>query len=131
LKSNAGIYNRVGHASRVKPARSYLTSLNNFRGPIFRYELGDVATVGAGPCPCGRGSPLMASVEGKLSPLFHLPNGRSKSSISIARLLRKLGEFDPRHDIRCAPDGPWYWSSAKPRLHEHICEYFASRHEDG
>ena len=36
-----------------------------------RVTVGDTAVVGAEQCPCGRGLPLLASVQGKQSPLFH------------------------------------------------------------
>jgi phenylacetate-CoA ligase len=90
-----------------KPGESgqvYLTNMNNLRCPFIRYELGDVATVGAEPCPCGRGLPLLASVQRKLSPLFHLPNGRSKSSIAVTRLLRKLGGHWQHQFVQQATD---------------------------
>ncbi len=71
--------------------RVFLTHLQNFRSPLIRYDVGDEATVGPATCPCGRGLPLLARVQGKNSPMFHLADGRRKSSVILARLLRKLG----------------------------------------
>lgn len=71
--------------------RVFLTTLHNFRAPLVRYELGDEVTLGADRCPCGRGLPLLAAVQGKNSPMFHLAGGRQKSSVTAALLLRKLG----------------------------------------
>jgi phenylacetate-CoA ligase len=71
--------------------RVYLTHLNNYRGPLVRYELGDEATLGPASCPCGRGLPLLSRVRGKSYPMFHLPNGRRKSAVTVAHMLRKVG----------------------------------------
>lgn len=68
-----------------------LTTLHNFRGPLLRYELGDQVTLADSPCACGRGLPLLARVQGKNSPLFHLPDGRRKSSARLAFQIRKVG----------------------------------------
>jgi len=51
---------RPGESGRV-----YITTLHNFLMPLIRYELGDEATPGPEQCPCGRGLPLLANVEGK------------------------------------------------------------------
>jgi phenylacetate-CoA ligase len=48
-----------GEAGRV-----LVTSLHNFATPLIRYELGDLAEVGA-PCACGRGLPVIARVLGR------------------------------------------------------------------
>jgi len=79
-----------GQAGRV-----FLTCLHNPRAPLIRYEVGDMATLGPGPsgerCRCGRGLPLLARVQGKVSPFFRLPDGRRKNSTPLSRLVRKVG----------------------------------------
>ena len=96
--------------------RVVVTHLHNYRGPFIRYELGDEATLGPAACPCGRGLPLLARVQGKNSPMFHLPGGRRKSSAILARLLRKLGghwqhqvvqKAEDHVLVRLASDGSW------------------------
>ncbi len=82
----------------------HVTHLHNFRGPFVRYELGDEATVGAEACPCGRGLPLLARVQGKSYPLFHLPDGRRKHSTPLARLVRKVGGHWQHQVVQKAPD---------------------------
>jgi phenylacetate-CoA ligase len=71
--------------------RVYLTGLHNFRGPLVRYEVGDEATLGPRRCACGRGLPVLVRVQGKNSPLFHLPNGGLKSSAGVSHLVGRLG----------------------------------------
>jgi phenylacetate-CoA ligase len=54
-----------------------VTGLNNFSMPLIRYSIGDVGVAGgAAACPCGRGLPLLASVEGRTSDIIVLPNGK-------------------------------------------------------
>jgi phenylacetate-CoA ligase len=69
----------------------YITHLHNLRGPFVRYELGDQATVGADPCPCGRGLPLLNDVQGRRYPMLEIPNGRLKHPGTVAAKLRLLG----------------------------------------
>jgi phenylacetate-CoA ligase len=70
--------------------RVCITHLHNLRGPFVRYELGDEATLGAA-CPCGRGLPLLAKVQGKVYPMFHLPKGGVKHCAPLANALRQVG----------------------------------------
>lgn len=58
-----------GEAGRV-----VVTDLHNFAMPMIRYELGDYAEVG-GPCPCGRGLPVITRIHGRLRNMMLLPNG--------------------------------------------------------
>ena len=44
--------------------RVLVTPLNNYAMPLLRYEIGDWAEVG-GPCPCGRGLPLLTRILGR------------------------------------------------------------------
>lgn len=54
--------------------RVVVTALHNFVMPLLRYDLGDYAVVG-GPCPCGRGLPVLARVVGRVRNMFVLPSG--------------------------------------------------------
>jgi phenylacetate-CoA ligase len=60
----------VGETGRV-----VATNLHNFATPTIRMELGDLATVGV-PCPCGRGLPVLARIDGRVRDLLTLPDGR-------------------------------------------------------
>jgi phenylacetate-CoA ligase len=55
--------------------RVVLTSLHNFAMPLIRYSIGDFAEVG-GPCPCGRGLPVLAKILGRARNQVVLPDGR-------------------------------------------------------
>jgi phenylacetate-CoA ligase len=71
--------------------RVVATNLHNFATPTIRLDLGDLATVGA-PCPCGRGLPVLARIDGRVRDLLTLPDGR-----------RILPSFDEARLIAAAP----------------------------
>ena len=60
---------RAGETGRV-----IITDLHNFATPLVRYAVGDHATVG-GPCPCGRGLPVIERVLGRTRNMLTLPDG--------------------------------------------------------
>ena len=59
-----------------QPGQVTLTDLHNYAMPLVRYRNGDVATSVSGACPCGRGLPLLARVEGRELDLIRTPDGR-------------------------------------------------------
>ena len=54
--------------------RVVATPLHNFAMPLIRYDIGDQAEVG-GPCPCGRGLPVLRRILGRTQNMFVLPSG--------------------------------------------------------
>jgi len=55
--------------------RVVVTDLHNLATPLIRYDIGDVAEVGA-PCACGRGLPVVARIIGRTRNLLVYPDGR-------------------------------------------------------
>lgn len=53
-----------------------LTNLDNYAMPFIRYNIQDVGTLSQEMCPCGRGLPLLESVEGRLTDIFVTPSGK-------------------------------------------------------
>jgi phenylacetate-CoA ligase len=62
----------VGETGRV-----LVTTLHNFATPLIRYEVGDYATWGQA-CPCGRGLPVLTSIQGRARNRLALPDGQSE-----------------------------------------------------
>lgn len=54
--------------------RVVITPYFNFSQPLIRYDLADLATVGA-PCACGRTLPVIDAIVGKVIQMFRLPDG--------------------------------------------------------
>ena len=69
--------------------RLLLTHLANRATPIVRYDVGDLAAHAAGPCPCGRTSPTLASIDGRQLHMLKLPDG---SEIQFLAALLDLPE---------------------------------------
>lgn len=67
--------------------RVVVTPLHNFASVLLRYEVGDYAEA-AGPCPCGRGLPVIGRILGRYRNLAVLPDGR--------RLWPRLGQYAVR-----------------------------------
>ena len=52
------------------------TGLTNFGMPLIRYRTGDMSRTVAGPCPCGRETPLIGAVEGRAADFIRTSDGR-------------------------------------------------------
>jgi len=68
--------------------RIVYTSLFNYAMPLIRYDIGDIAIPCEELCDCGRGLPLMKSIEGRTDDFILLPNGKSISPIVFALILK-------------------------------------------
>jgi phenylacetate-CoA ligase len=60
-----------------------VTDLTNFAMPLIRYRIGDVVTMADRACGCGRGLPLVESVEGRDADYVVTPSGSLISGISL------------------------------------------------
>jgi len=70
-----------------------ITDLHNYGMPFIRYELGDVAIPIAGKCPCGRGLPLIKSVEGRFLDLIVTPEGKIITGVFFPHLMKEFKEI--------------------------------------
>ena len=95
--------------------RLVFTSLHNFVNPFVRYDVLDDVTLADGPCPCGRGLPLLKRIDGRRHPTFRTTSGASRSSLGLTLGLRKIGGMNQfqaiqRTDavtIRIVPGPEW------------------------
>jgi phenylacetate-CoA ligase len=55
--------------------RVVVTGLYNYAMPFIRYELGDVAVAGSGPCRCGRSLPVITRIDGRTRNAFMFRDG--------------------------------------------------------
>jgi len=60
-----------GHAGRL-----LVTNLHSYAMPFIRYEIGDLGTMDASPCACGRALPRLVGVVGRMSELIVTPSGQ-------------------------------------------------------
>ena len=61
-----------------------VTDLSNYAMPLLRYQVGDmVVPASGGRCSCGRGLPMIRSIEGREADYVLTPTGRLVSGISL------------------------------------------------
>jgi len=68
-----------------------ITSLDNYSMPFIRYRIGDYGEISDRPCDCGRGYPLLKSVDGRVFDVVVAPNGRFISGTYWTILFRTVG----------------------------------------
>lgn len=54
-------------------SRVLVTNLVNRTQPLIRFELGDLLTLSADRCPCGRPHPLLSAIDGRSDDVLELP----------------------------------------------------------
>jgi phenylacetate-coenzyme A ligase PaaK-like adenylate-forming protein len=81
-------------ASAGEMGRVVVTDLTNYAMPLINYFVGDHAVVG-GPCPCGRGLPTLASVEGRDTEVFRTPGGKVISGGILGHFLTFVAGITP------------------------------------
>ncbi len=69
--------------------RVVVTPLHNFAQPLIRYDIGDFAEAG-GPCPCGRGLPVINRIVGRERNMLTLPSGQQVSPTFVNDLVTDL-----------------------------------------
>ncbi len=63
--------------------RILLTNLHNYAMPFIRYDIGDLGVLSDETCPCGRGLPLLASLNGRQCDILYTASGRVISGLAI------------------------------------------------
>ncbi len=71
-----------------KPGRVIVTDLSNYAMPFIRYEVGDLGILEDEPCPCGRGLPLLKSLEGRTTDIIRLSNGISLAGPAVTLMFK-------------------------------------------
>ena len=67
-----------------------ITDLNNYAMPFIRYKIGDLGTVAESACPCGRGLPLLKSVNGRIMDALKTRDGRCITGLFFTHLMREF-----------------------------------------
>ena len=71
-----------------KSGRIMVTDLHNYAMPFVRYEVGDIGMLTDEPCVCGRGLPVLKSIEGRITDIIILSNGVTLSLHLITRIFK-------------------------------------------
>ncbi|UTA47362.1 hypothetical protein L1F30_14510 [Simiduia sp. 21SJ11W-1] len=68
-----------------------LTDLNNFGMPLLRYRVEDVGALSNRQCSCGRTTPLLERLEGRVADFLKKPDGGQVAGVSLVeRTLTKV-----------------------------------------
>ena len=73
-----------------EPGEIVVTNLHSSAMPFIRYSVGDVGIPKNTPCPCGRGLPLMDTVEGRMVDCLTLSDGRTVSPYQLTCLVEQI-----------------------------------------
>ena len=114
-----------GHpAAPGERGRMLLTDLENRVMPLINYDVGDVAVAGSA-CPCGRGLPVLAAVEGREADTVRLPSGDRISAYTLDACLRSAcdaGTLREYQIVQTAVDRLRLSLVATPRFTAHDAE---------
>jgi len=81
-------------AAPGETGRVVVTDLANFVMPFINYAPGDQAVAG-GPCPCGRGMPVLSRLEGRDGEVIKTPQGREVSGVVLGQFLTFVAGIIP------------------------------------
>ncbi len=121
-----------------EPGSVVVTDLTNRAMPILRYQVGDVASWAARPCPCGRGLPLLERVQGREADYVTTARGEMVSGISLTEnfamlvpgiaQLQIVQEAVDRFTFRIVR-GPDFGPTSEARIAELVAERFGPESE--
>lgn len=92
----------AGSPSDARPL--VLTSLVNTIMPFIRYEVGDLAVPGTGPCPCGRGLPTINSFLGRTDDVLVTQDGKSITPVRFYTLFETYSQVEQFQVVQVRPD---------------------------
>jgi len=73
-----------------QPGRVVVTDLFSHAMPLIRYDLGDLAVLEATRCPCGRPTPALTELQGRLVETIFDTRGRRLSPFILVNNLREV-----------------------------------------
>jgi phenylacetate-CoA ligase len=112
-----------------------ITDLLNFSMPLIRYEVGDIASwAERQECPCGRGLPILADIQGRTTDFLKLSDGRRISGPALTLVVADIPDVRQvqfvQHELdqielRVVP-GNGYGEHTKAELRKRLSLYIGS-----
>lgn len=126
---------RNGH--RVNPGELgeiVITRFDNWVMPFIRYQTGDLGVPSDRHCECGRGLPLLESVDGRIQDALQTADGKIITGLFFAHLLKDFSEIKTFQVHQLAVDRlkfllvlePAGYFGSKDRIDEIIHSYMGS-----
>lgn len=75
------------------PSDILITDLHNWGTIFLRYSIGDLGITSDRICSCGRGLPMLESIQGRSVDILQLGNGRSITGLFFRHILKELPEI--------------------------------------
>jgi phenylacetate-CoA ligase len=97
------VYTGDRPSSHGQSGEIVVTDLVSRSMPLIRYKNGDLATRSPKACSCGRGLPMLASVEGRVLDMLIGPDGQALAGEFFPHLLKDHPEID-RFQVHQARD---------------------------
>jgi phenylacetate-CoA ligase len=116
--------------------RIVITDLLNYSMPLIRYEIGDVGRWSEKQvCPCGRGLPLLAEIQGRTTDFLVMPDGRRVSGPALTLVVADMADIrqvqfvqrDPQSVVLRVVPGRNYGSQTRTELRRRLGPYLDSR----
>lgn len=82
------------HVAPGETGKIVITNLNSFAMPFIRYDMGDMGKPSSDLCSCGRGLPMMESIEGRVNDFITAPNGKLIHSYFFSALFKNIVGVD-------------------------------------
>ena len=70
-----------------------VTNLDSYAMPIIRYRTGDIGVLDDSHCRCGRGLPLLRSIEGRRTDFLVTPDGKVMHALAVIYILREVSSI--------------------------------------
>jgi len=120
------------HAGAGERGKILVTDLMNYAMPFIRYEIGDVGAPLEGPCPCGRGLPLMEIEGGRTTEFIMSTRGELVSGVALATYaITRIGgvkqvqilQDSREHIVLKLVKGPGFAASSEQELTERFKKF--------
>ena len=81
-----------------------ITDLHNFATPFIRYQTGDMATWSGRKCSCGRGLPMLESIDGRVVDIIQGLDGRPLTGAFFPHLLKEFPDITQYQVVQITKD---------------------------
>lgn len=96
--------------------RILLTTLLNKAMPLIRFDIGDHADFGRGPCPCGRDGPHLLQPRGRVAEMLQFPEGTAVTPFVLTTAIGAYPEIKNYTIVHDAPGEIRIRVFAEPQL---------------
>jgi phenylacetate-CoA ligase len=110
--------------------RIVVTDFFSHATPLIRYDTGDLGTLADEACPCGRPSPVLATLDGRRIESVYDARGRMVSPFAVSRAMRDLRDVaqfqfiqlaDARYDLKLCVKGDY---DSEPLIRQKLHDIF-------